>query len=278
MFWRLHRAIFGNRIEEAKTILERLGDTYQIVDGKPSQLESMPFTTTNEPVLAITTLQDAQRLIRQDYPSTPWLFFNNTHYKVSYWLPRIDEYISVLNTHTMFVPKGLLKQLTFTQLNALANNNKLFIKPDSGNKIFTGFIVANDCNFIKNVEENLLFSHTELEEMCVVSPCQEIEEIEWRFWIAEREIIAYTPYAWETEPQFYEPPDEVLKLAQAMTQNSWQPDYIYVADFCMLKNGQVKLIEINAASTSGVYNANLNTLLKGMRKTCVREYEGLIDY
>lgn len=278
MFWRLHRAIFGNTIEKAKSILDSFGDTYQVVDGKPSQLEPVPFTITNEPVLAITTLQDAQRLIRKDYPSTPWLFFNNSSYKVSYWLPRIDEHISVLNSQTMFVPKGLLKSLTFTQLNALANNNKVFIKPDSGNKIFTGFTVANDENFIKNVEDNLLFSHIELEEICVVAPCQEIEAIEWRFWIAEREIIAYTPYAWEIEPVFCEPPEEILKLAQTMTKNTWQPDYIYVADFCINKNGQAQLIEINAASTSGVYNAPLDKLLTGMRKTCIREYEGSIDY
>lgn len=275
MFWRLHKAIFGTRIEEVISILEGLNDSYQIVEGKPSQLAEVPFTTTNQASLAITTLQDAQRLIRKDYPSTPWLFFNNSHYKVSYWLPRIDPSIAVLNKEALFLPSGLLgsKQVG----NIVQSGDKIFIKPDSGNKSFTGFSVVNDQLLHTNIKDQLMFSHIEPEEMCVLSPHIDLEDIEWRFWISENKIIAYTPYAWESEPLFYEPPTQVMQMAEKMAQNSWQPDYCYVADFCTTKQGQVMLIEINAASTSGIYNVQMNKLIPLIRLICEKEWSGNLD-
>lgn len=277
MFWRLHKAVFGDQLDKAIEVIKQLEDTYQIVNGTPSQLAEVPFSNINEPTLAITTLQDAQRLIRKDYPSTPWLFFNNRNYKVSYWLPRVDNNISVLNRDALFLPVGLLKKISASQLNCIVKQGeKLFIKPDSGNKVFTGFSVKNDENFIENVEKNLMFSYIEPEEMCVLSSHKNIQEIEWRFWIAEGEIITYTPYAWESEPEFSQAPEEVLKMAQAMAKNSWQPDYAYVADFCTTMSGEIMLIEVNATSTSGVYKAPLDKLLPGIRKTCISEFEGTI--
>jgi hypothetical protein len=277
MFWRLHKAIFAEQIDKAVEVIKGLGDEFQVVSGTPSQLAEAPLSI-NQPALAITTLQDAQRLIRKDYPSTPWLFFNNNKYKVSHWLPRIDKTIPTLNREAIFLPVGLLKNLTSQQVDRIVpKGEKIFIKPDTGNKVFTGFSIINDENFMKNIEDNLMFSHIEAEEMCVLSPHKELEETEWRFWIAEGEVIAYTPYSWDDEPEFFEAPSQVLQMAKAMAKNNWQPDYVYVADFCTTKEGEVMLIEINAASTSGVYKAQLDKLLPGIRHTCIREYEGTIE-
>jgi len=278
MFWRLHKAIFAEQMDKALDVIKQLGDTCQVVSGTPSQLAEVPFYSIAQPTLAITTLQDAQRLIRKDYPSTPWLFFNNNNYKVSFWLPRIDNNIPTLNREALFLPVGLLRNLTSNQVDRIvAKGEKLFIKPDTGNKIFTGFSITNDDNFLESVKNHLMFAHIEPEEMCVLSPHKDIEDIEWRFWIAEGKIIGYTPYAWETEPEFQTAPENILKVAEAMAKNSWQPDYIYVADFCTTKIGEVMLIEINAASTSGIYNAQLDKLLPAMRATCIKEFEGTIE-
>jgi hypothetical protein len=279
MFWRLHKAVFNQKIEEATNIIKSFGDTFQVVSGTPLELAEVPFEKINEPALAITTLQDAQRLIRKDYPSTPWLFFNNKDYKVSYWLPRIGFNIPVLNREALFIPTGMLRTIKLKQLEAIVpRGEKLFIKPDSGNKVFTGFSLKNDETFFEELENNFMFTRPEPEEMCVISAHKDIEDIEWRFWIAEREVIAYSPYSWEGEPEFSEPPEDILKMAQLMAKNKWQPDYIYVADFCTTTTGEVMLIEINAASTSGIYDAPLNKLLPLIRNTCIREYNGEIDF
>lgn len=276
MFWRLHKAIFDEQLKKAIEVIKNLGDSYQIVEGTPSQLKDVPFEKFNEPALAITTLQDAQRLIRKDYPSTPWLFFNNTHYRVSYWLSRIDKNIPVLNRDCIFIPYGQLKNLSSSILNAISTK-KIFMKPDSGNKVFTGFSIDNNDYFLERLEDQLKFSHIDPEEMIVMSSNKSIENIEWRFWIAERKIIGYTPYSWDLEPKLLTPPQKIMELAEKMTQNSWQPDYIYVADFCLTSEGQPMLIEINAASTSGIYQVDLQKLLPAMKKTCIREYNGEIE-
>jgi hypothetical protein len=277
MFWRLHTAIFSEQIDNAEKIIKSFNDEVQIVTGTPSQLMPVPYKIIDMPVLAITTLQDANRLIRQDYPSTPWLFFNNKNYEVTYWLPRIGEDIPVLNRNAIFLPVGLLKN-SIKALKSISNKNKMiFIKPNSGNKIFTGFSCEITENYQANIENYLKFSSIEPETLCCISEHVELEEIEWRFWIAERKIIAFSPYSWNENPPLYAPPKDVFELAEKMTKNPWQPDYVYVVDFCITQNGKAMLLEINAASTSGVYEANLNDLLIGIRNTSTREWEGNID-
>lgn len=277
MYWRLHTAIFNERIHEAEKILQEYGDLVQIVKGKPSQLAS-PLEHENGPSMAITTLQDANRLLRSDNPHNPILYYSASHYNVSYWLSRMDSNISVLNRKSIFLPYSLLLNSSEEVICSVANQEKeVFIKPDAGNKTFTGFTVKYDDQFKANIENQLMFSQPELETLCVVSAKENLTSLEWRVWIGERKIIASSPYSWEEDPIFINLPQEVLKEAEKMTQNSWQPDYAYVADFGINLQGQVKLIEINAISTSGIYQANLHDLLFGFRNTILRDYDGLID-
>jgi hypothetical protein len=63
MFWRLHKAIFADQMDKALEVIKELGDTCQVVSGTPSQLAEVPFFAIAQPTLAITTLQDAQRII-----------------------------------------------------------------------------------------------------------------------------------------------------------------------------------------------------------------------
>lgn len=278
MFWRLHKAIFGEEIDKALVVINSFSDKVQIVDGAPSKLEAVPFAQIGEPVLALTTLQDAQRLMRKDYPSTPWLFFNNTNYEVSYWLSHIDAFIPVLNRGCVFLPYSLIANISAELISAISGGtNKVFIKPNSGNKVFTGFSLDYSPSFGNDIKNQLLFSLPDPETLCVIASHVELQPIEWRFWIVRGKIIAYSPYSWDTEPQLSLPPQAVEEIAEKMAQNSWQPDYAYVADFAITKNGQAVLVEINAASTSGVYKADLTALLGGLREIATLEWQGDLD-
>lgn len=296
MFWRLHKAIFDTRIQEAVDILTSFGDTVEVVEGSASLPQSQCYpalpggaeplnpmspngSTTSAPQfalkeasLALTTLQDAKLLLKKDYPSSPWLFYHPSHYAVSYWSARLPAHINYLNRHGVFLPAATLA--THPLLKSLVGeDNKVFIRPDSGNKVFTGFDLVAGNTFEQEFNHHMLFVKPDPETLCYVAPYKKIDCVEWRFWICEHQVVASTPYSWaDTIDPTIELPASIAHAAQELAQSDFQLDYAYVADFVLDTKGNACLIEVNAASTSGVYSVDLQKLLPALRSTAIREY------
>src|SRR5690606_31966545 len=113
-----------------------------------------------------------------------------------------------------------------------------------------------------------------------------LEATEWRFWIVGRTVVANASYSWEQEDVPWAPPPlEALQVAQAMAANSWQPDIAYVVDVVRESSEDITpggpigsngyfLNELNAASTSGLYNAPFSPLLTALREAVLGEVAG----
>jgi hypothetical protein len=59
---------------------------------------------------------------------------------------------------------------------------------------------------------------------------KQLKDVEWRFWIVNREVVAYSPYSWQNEICWALAPNKVLKIAKLVAENPWQPDIAYVVD------------------------------------------------
>lgn len=277
MFWRIHKAIFDNKLQEAKSILEHWGDTVQVVEGNVTTIEPIADNMLQDINFCITTLQDARSLLRNQYSKPLFLFYHPTRYDVSAWSASLPDNIPWLNRHGVFIPyQHLFNHPILAHL--IVDNGRVFIRPNSGNKIFTGFDIAVDNQFNDNLKNQMLFAKPDGDTMCYVAPYKNIEKNEWRFWFCEHKVVACTPYSWSDSPSLVEPPQQIQSLAEQLASSSFNPDYAYVADFVLDDKGKAYLIEVNAASTSGVYNADLNALLLGLRTTIIRDYNMEIDY
>ncbi|MDP1573139.1 MAG: ATP-grasp domain-containing protein [Pseudomonadota bacterium] len=273
MHWRLHTAIFGFETAAASTLLRNLGDSVQIVSGSVRDLPPVELLPAPMSALAITTLQDAAK--NQIGPGVPWLYFDTHAYDVSSWMPRIGSNIPVLNRDGLFLPFGMLQAPCPALLSWIGEEGSVFIRPDSGRKLFTGFVVkvARDGSLSIGHEHQVRLVAPDA--MCLVALAKIMEPVEWRFWVVDRKVVASTPYSWDTEPEWAPAPDSCLAVAQAMAANPWQPDIAYVVDV-VEHGGQSYLLEINAASTSGIYAAPLEPLLLALRDAAQREYAGEI--
>jgi len=273
MHWRLHTAIFGYEANAAATFLRGLGDTVQIVSGSTRDLPPVEQVSVPMPALAITTLQDAAK--NHTGPGVPWLFFDARTYDVSVWMPRIASSIPVLNRGSVFLPFGMLQAPCPALLSWVGDDGDVFVRPDSGRKLFTGFMVkvAGDGSLDIGGEHQMRLVASDA--MCLVAPAKKMDPIEWRFWIVDRKVVASTPYSWDTDPVWAPAPESCHAVAQAMAGNPWQPDIAYVVDV-VEHSGQSYLLEINAASTSGVYAAPLEPLLLALRDVAQREHAGEI--
>lgn len=278
--WRIHKKIIEGREGEVLSLLDDFGDNVQIISGAARPAPSPPFTENGG--LALTTIQDARLLLGQ-WKASPGLYFHIRKYDVSYWLPRIDADIPVLNRGATFCPLGLIPHVLppLWSGDTPPSNGKLFVRPDSGLKTFPG--IAIDCREQQitswaDFHEALCreFRHIPPETMVCIASGREIHPIEWRFWVVDRKVVASTPYAWEGSPCWNTPPDEALDIAQSVAEQEWQVDVAYVVDVVQALHGDRSfyLNEINAASTSGLYNVPIRPLLTAFREASIKELAG----
>lgn len=281
MRWRIHTGLTAGREAEAAALLASLGDSVQWVTGrKPVDPE---HASLENGALALTTIQDARSLLGR-WQATPGLYFDLRKYDVSYWLPRVADRIPVLNRGCVFTPLGLVPWIPtqFWTGHLPRSNGLLFVRPDSGLKLFPGFVLDCHARRVRNWygvgdeigKEVRLLSPESL--ICIASGYR-LKSLEWRFWIVDRRVVASTPYSWEEgAAAWQEPPTEALQIAAEMAANRWQPDIAYVADVVQLADGDEPfyLNELNAASTSGLYGVPFAPLFEALRDAVTRELAG----
>ncbi|HEY6437772.1 MAG TPA: ATP-grasp domain-containing protein, partial [Ignavibacteriaceae bacterium] len=196
--------------------------------------------------------------------------FDENKYNVAYYMPRLDREIPVLNRNGCFLPFGMLDMLP-----EMIPGDRFFVRPNSGLKTFPGQVL--DLSNPTTIKVTQKTYHIPSETLCWCSPEKYVDPTEWRVWINRGEVLAWTPYSWDQEPEWSPLPESVRNIAEAMSKNPWQPDLAYVVDVGV-SNGDAFLMELNAASTSGLYNVPLFDLLKGLRETCILEAQGVVYY
>ena len=270
MHWRIHRALLGERLPDALAWLVAQGDLVQVVEGRKRELP-LPPSDWEGPGLALTTLQDAQDL---PWSLVPGVYWDRQRYDVSHYLPRLGKAVPVLNRAGAFLPVGLLDECPAWL------TGDVFIRPNSGQKLFPGQTLggATASDWAKAYRVFVNTYHLAPEVLCWCAPAYAMPTIEWRVWVVNRQVAAWSPYSWNAEDPAWAPlPEAVRHAAQAMAANPWQPDIAYVADFAEVA-GQAYLLELNAASTSGWYQVPAAALLGALREASLLEAAGELDY
>ena len=279
--WRIHDRIIPGRVDEVLTFLESTGDRVQIISGNHIQCLAPELVSENEVGgIAVTTLNDARTNLRGSWQFPRLLYFDEMQYNVSNWLPMIDPKIPVLNRQSLFVPAGCIQYMGLSFGGGIlpSPEGSIFVRPNSGLKPFTGFVIDCFTNRIcgwSDVANKILEQVPDLapDTLVCVAPGQLLKPLEWRFWIANRRVVACTPYGWDEQPiPWQSPPAGSLAVAEAMAANPWQPDTVYVVDVVQTKNnGRFWLNELNAASTSGWYNVPLEQIVPALREAVFTE-------
>ncbi|QOX81029.1 ATP-grasp domain-containing protein (plasmid) [Trichlorobacter lovleyi] len=289
--WRIHTAITKDRAGEVCAFLSGLGDKVQLVAGH-TDFNSLPYPPGEDEItgVALTTIQDATFVLMTvdkefaklwQFPRL--LYFSRERYKVSYWMPMIEEKVPVLNRGCLFVPAGAIKfiKATLPGLDLESKKAGLFVRPDSGLKLFTGFVlnITPTDSWEEIYRAIYQEAHPSDRTMVCISLARGLEPVEWRFWIVNRKVVASSPYSWDDSMPWSAPPEGAVTVAEAMAANPWQPDLAFVVDVVQTKDDQKFWVnEINAASTSGIYNVPLENLLPALRDIAIQEATGEVEF
>lgn len=204
---------------------------------------------------------------------SPGAYYSRQSFRCTYYLPTLPNDL---------VGNGLGVYMTFSdfvgrrdQIYRLFGVSRLFIRPDSGAKTFTGLCVTkeNDAFELKSL---MKLTQVTDETLILVAPAANISA-EYRFYIVEGKVITGSRYMVDGKPDKSPEIDaRCLKVAEIVSRLPWQIDLAYTCDVGLF-GGVAKIVELNAFSTSGLYDCDSVALFSAIAETAVRECNGEVS-
>lgn len=155
------------------------------------------------------------------------------------------------------------------------NNDQLFIRPNSGSKLFTGLPITGYDSFISETNSLRQLSGVEDSSIILVSTAKNIRE-EYRFVIAGNSVISGSLYqinGEHYEQQFYT--SEAYELATEVASISDKPVDVFTCDIAKMDGGAVKIIEINSFNCAGLYHCDPWKTIKEVSNYIESQYDEL---
>lgn len=180
-------------------------------------------------------------------------FLNEKNLLCSSYYPYYSDFL--LNKNYVIVPLIELKH-RFNFFKNAFQSNKLFVRPNSPVKIFTGQVIEES-----NIQEFEDCFHS----LVIVSSPKQIEA-EYRFFISNNHVVSGSQYIKNNDidiNSYIDP--KAMDLAQIIVNQEWKPDTLFIADIA-ISNNNPYLIEFNSISCADYYEMDLNKIISEIIK------------
>lgn len=268
--WLIESEVFPNECEQLISELKRQNVNCVICRFGKTYEEYLKDFYNDDCVVFYGSLQFASLIRRK----TNWagLYCNLSKFQCSYYYPRFKHHL--LNDDCMMIPFGNLDRRKDSLFKYMGIEGKMFVRPSSGYKIFTGKIVSID-TWEKDFKF-LSFYGIEPEELVVVATPAKIKR-EWRAVIADQIIIAGSEYHtdndWNKYMNIATLPDEVWQYVQKVVESTdYHPDPVWTIDVCEIESGDFKVVEVGSFSCAGLYDCDPEIIVKEVNRITIREH------
>lgn len=205
-------------------------------------------------------------LVAQDELWIPGTFGVNEKYDYSSFFPGVSNYL--LNRDCEFVKYADLQKESHRLFSKFSIDGHIFIRPDAGNKPFTGKLFAQSELAGSRFPQWRLNPTSTL----IISYPQNIIS-EWRFIVADQQIITASRYR----------ECGVLSLSTNVPSNAWdfagevarkvpQPDRVWVLDVCQTASGELYVVELNGISSANWYCCDVESIVPIVSRIALEEW------
>lgn len=147
--------------------------------------------------------------------------------------------------------------------------DRVFIRPNSGFKTFTGQCIRGD-EWAHDIETMDQLTGVMDETLIMVAPPIDIQG-EFRFVIADGKVIAGSEYRWDGKLDVRRDyPAECFEMAKQVAEHPWQVDVAYTCDVALTNEG-AKLVELNGFSAAGLYACDIPKVVTGVSAAAYNE-------
>jgi len=190
-----------------------------------------------------------------------YLCSNYANYLGEFWLNR--DYV--------MLPFGELRRRSDFLFEHLGVDGRIFVRPDSPLKLFTGQTAGVD-SFDADLEY-MAFYDFPIESLAVVSSPKNVLR-EWRFVAANNQIIAGCLYC---ENGVFESLAEIdsdaESLASQIAAHPFSPDPVYIIDICETDDGCFHLLEIGGFSFADLYACNKSDIVNAVSNVALAQWQ-----
>jgi hypothetical protein len=164
----------------------------------------------------------------------------------SYWINNL------LNQDFLILPWYKL----YNNTSLFPECKRLFIRPNSGIKIFTGTCLNKstwnkELDIIKGLPNSIISYDT----LVVIAPYKEIDS-EYRLLMYGNKLIDYSLYSGKQASY-----ENIQRMKLLSSTFVFYPKRFYTIDICLCQN-ELKVVEINSFNSSGFYEMNYHTIVK----------------
>ena len=210
----------------------------------------------------VITVGDIELILRlrAEKRWTPGVFANVEQFFCSNYYCKFGQFL--LNSDYMMLPFGELSRCREFLLKTLGIDGRIFVRPDSPLKLFTGQ-VATEGNFDADLELMEFYGFPSNEIVVVSSPKSIIRE--WRFVVVEGRVITGSEYVVGQEYSYAPATDEGAKeFATRLAQLAGEPDPVWVIDVAQTEAGDYGLMEIGGFSFASLYACDKALVVKAV--------------
>jgi hypothetical protein len=207
--------------------------------------------------------------IRRESRWLPGAFGTVENYFCSNYYCHLGQYL--LNRDYIMLPFGELRRQREFLFSTIGRDGKIFVRPDSPLKLFTGQVVAR--NTFERDLEFMAFYEFPPRSLVLASAPFRIEK-EWRFVVAEKEIVAGCQYKHADQMSLaagFDP--QARDLAAVIAAQDYQPDPVWIVDICQTTDGQYHLLEIGGFSFADLYLCDKAAIAKAVSAAATAEWQ-----
>lgn len=210
---------------------------------------------------------------------TPGAFLNKNQLMFSHYACYYFDHL--MNKDFEILPFGLIKK-AWKENEPYSCGVPTFIRPNVVTKIFAGqtFVTVEDLENINKLE--IVADET----LCIIASNKKILE-ETRFLVVNKKVITGSIYKQFGKIYIKGDYSESAKnyLQSILDNTNWVPDTVFIADIalfqdmndCGYRPEEYGIIEFNSFSCAGLYDMNLDDVVKSVNEAALQEYYSLTD-
>ena len=264
--WLIDAGVFDAYHDELAAAVTRQGHTvvsinrpnppYDWDDANSSYRKAFPIGSC---VVAHADIDLVTR-VAEDNIWTPGAFATVSHFFCSHYYSHFGRFL--LNHDYVMLPYAELPRCKDFLFDTLGRGERLFVRPDSPLKIFTGLTIARS-TFDKDYEF-MGFYEFPVESLVVVSSPKTITA-EWRFVVADGKIVSGSQYVQRgCEVALPATDSSALEFARSVLAVGYQPDPVWVLDVCQTDDGGYHLLEIGGFSFASLYGCDKDAVVQAV--------------
>ena len=278
--WIIEKDIFEENTDALVAACEKYGHKAHIVGYRPFDMEQVfpTFDDTLDPVVFYGSLNLAHKLLNSgNFIGFPGVYYRPKQYNCSTYYAYFGE-VHVNGNCAMMPWAEFIRRkgnLPFSEYGT--KPSAVFVRPDSGSKLFTGTVVYND-TFDQNIKEITAYSDIEPHDMVLISEPRSVID-EYCFVVIGDEIITGSRYIAEGRLSSYrvDKTHKAWKYAESILKKvKWRPEEIFVLDICKTMCG-FEVMEIGCFSCCGLYDCDIDIIVKRVSEEAQKYCDDLVD-